>query len=437
MLDNPPDILLFLGLTLWIVFPYIMGKAWLSTWREHKNPDWLLLACPLLLQCILAVVYNNDLALISAHDIDNGATLPYGHLWFFLNPFYGTLHTYLFFLIGWNLAFAGIMYFLIQRKRLNLTWVYWCEILNVILILVHNPQSIVPMSFVYLVPAIGPVMLTVAGLIKLPVGWSMTLTDRHFQCAFAQIAPIDAPYWECLHFSPSYFLHSMDAWYNFTVYIILCAWIIRALKLWNNGRTPRKLAFDILNTTRTAGIVIKLMMKTGLYERQVTKLIKSLSGKVAVDIGSNDGYYTRLLKQRFQIVYPIDPNPKYDAYHFALSDTNRLGYLYTDSKSNRSSSLFPTFRYRKDNYSASKKIEVTVSRFDSLFEWADFVKIDVEGAEFEVIKGMSRADVGMVLVELHDETRISELVALLDLQNFTVTRIDRNHFLGKKPAKPF
>lgn len=432
-IDPQPSFLIGVSWAVWFCLPYTVFKICIDIWRENENPKWLLLLPPMILQTILALVYNNDTALIMAYNLDQGATLPYGRLWFFLNPFYGQA-IYLQFILGWNFAFLGIMYFLITRNRLKVEWVYWCEVLNVMLMFVHNPQSIVPMTFVYLVPALTPVMLAIAAIIKLPIGWSIPISaNRHWQCAFGSQSPVGAPFWECLHFTPSYFLVSSDAWFNFTVYIVVGIWGIRAVNEWRAGRTPRKLAFDFLNQSHLAPWVIWFMQKTGLYERRVTRLVKSLSGHTAVDVGANDGYYMRLLQEHFLNVLAIDPNPKYKHYPLmALSDYNGTASFYVDKNSARAGSLFPEFRYRNALYSGKEKFTVQVRRLDNHKGPIDFVKIDVEGAEFEVIKGMSGANVSTVLVELHDEARDLELIALLGLQKFTVTRIDRNHFLGEK-----
>lgn len=116
----------------------------------------------------------------------------------------------------------------------------------------------------------------------------------------------------------------------------------------------------------------------------------------------------------------------------ALSDYNGTADFYFDTNSTRAGSLLPAFTYRNAVYSGRQKITVQVRRLDNCKKHIDFVKIDVEGAEFEVIKGMSGADVDKVLIELHDETRAQELVALLEAQGFKVAYIDRNHFFGAK-----
>lgn len=229
MLDPTPDLAIVLTLGIAFGVPWLLGRAW----TFDKKYDWKTFLLPIMLQIIVLVIGKNDTALIDAYQIDGGATLPYGRLWFILNPFYATEWTYLLFIFAWNMAFLGIMGFLVQHGKLSAKWVFWSEMLNVSLMLIHNPQSIVPMTFVYLAPAFTPLALVLAGIIKLPLDWSFPIwANRHFQCAFGSQAPSGVPYWECLHFQLDYFLISSDAWYNYFVYAILAAWIAWSLKLW-------------------------------------------------------------------------------------------------------------------------------------------------------------------------------------------------------------
>ncbi len=195
---------------------------------------------PLVLsQLALAIFYINDLALVFTFRDNGGATLPYSPLWFALNPFAQTVHTYLWYLFSWQMAFLGIMLFLLKHKKTTLNAVYWSQITNIVLVLMHNPQSIVPMSFVYLIPALGPFVLIIAGIIKLPIGWSLNLKDTHWSCAFGNsnyvISQFNVP---CAHFTQftNFFIYP-SILYNYYVYIMLAIMIIGYLRIWHSLRS--------------------------------------------------------------------------------------------------------------------------------------------------------------------------------------------------------
>jgi hypothetical protein len=399
----------------WIL-ALIVGKMWLNIWKEKQKPNWVLFVPPICWQVILAIVYVNDYALVWIYQFNKGATLPYGVLWFILNPFWNTINTYLWYLLAWSMAFLGIMYFLVKHDKLNVEYVYWTQITNIIFVIAHNPQSITVLSFIYLIPVFGLPALGLAAIIKLPIGWSFPPTDSHWTCAFGGSHIVVSPEQygiPCNHFSLqlAYWIQYPSLVFNYIMYAIIAFWIVKTLYAYTN---PRAVIARILLKLRLFYLFrIILLERLGLFERKVVQCIKNSKGYMFVDVGSANGYFAKLARKTFQQVITIDPNPKWQSnYQYALSDKNGRG-MY-----------FPI------NY--DKPRLTNTLRFDSLIHHADLVKIDVEGAEFEVIKGMSGAHVRNILVELHDESRDLELIALLGLQGFTCTRIDRNHFFARK-----
>ena len=433
--DNPVNAVTLLGWSAnvgtWVI-TWLMGRIWLETWRKDtKRRLWLLYAPAIIAQLALALFYENDLALVAAYELDHGATLPYGPAWFWLNPFYGLRFGFLEYLFVWSMGVLAIMWVAARRGLIDQEWVFKCQLVNMLLVGIHNPQSIVPISFVYLVPILGPGAFIVAALIKLPIGWSPLFANRHWDCAFGTTPPPGAPYWECLHFTPAYFLNTIDAVYNFSVYLLLGLWCAKAFKLWTNTRQPvsiRALGFRFLARLRLLDFLRDTLQANGLYERRVAHYMTRIRGDLFVDVGSNNGYYARLLKNNFKQCVTVDPSPSCRAnYQVALSDRNGDAIFYTRRGGSSADSLLPSFDYKGGTYRGKETRKVQTCRFDALFPRARLVKIDVEGAELAVLRGMSGSIVERLVIEVHRDTELPVIVQLLHSRNYQIWRIDRVH----------
>ena len=143
----------------------------------------------------------------------------------------------------------------------------------------------------------------------------------------------------------------------------------------------------------------KLSFLFGRYEPETSNYMRQLTGEVAFDVGAHIGYYSRLLSRRFKTVYAFEPDERNFAFlkrntrgckniipvHAALSNTTGSVAFFSVKGStfrhslidegNTTRSTVPTFTM--DDFVKKNNI-ATVS----------FVKIDVEGAEDAVLKGM-------------------------------------------------
>jgi len=201
----------------------------------------------------------------------------------------------------------------------------------------------------------------------------------------------------------------------------------------------------------------------GVYERNVRDLLKSIRGDCFYDVGANVGYYSLLLRHNFRRVYAVEPVLR-NVRHLkrrlslrfvrnimvvpiALSDKNGKATFYVNSDSRTvidnlsASSLLERFEFRSCDHSpdrtyAGSPISVETMTFDSLLSEprADLVKIDVEGAEFQVLEGMRESlasrRVNNILVELHDRDRKGELEAMLSSNFSHVFWVDPQHLYG-------
>lgn len=162
----------------------------------------------------------------------------------------------------------------------------------------------------------------------------------------------------------------------------------------------------ILDKAEIHDYSMMLSIKKGkIYEPEVTKYITQelMQGQTFMDIGANNGYYTVLTSQ---IVGPkgrvLSVEPNYIAfnrlmknveknelnnvstYNFALSDFNGKANLHlnTDSEDGLASLLNVT--------EESVLTTVNVNKFDDVFEneTIDLVKMDAEGSEIAILRGM-------------------------------------------------
>lgn len=147
----------------------------------------------------------------------------------------------------------------------------------------------------------------------------------------------------------------------------------------------------------------------------------SLKGDVAIDIGAHTGAYAMRLARNFQQVYAFEPNPavykvlkrnikdnkieNVQAEPIALSDKDGTAVMRTSQKF-LSAATIAEKHY--DWLEWDKKVEVQVESLDSYWKRMagkiDFVKIDVEGHELAVLKGMTetiKKDHPIMSVEVH------------------------------------
>jgi len=131
----------------------------------------------------------------------------------------------------------------------------------------------------------------------------------------------------------------------------------------------------------------------------INKFVKSY--RTSVDVGAYSGLYTLCLSRRFKKVYAFEPIPElYNAlltfklkntqvFNVALSskNENRILCIPTSDKTTKNAEAFLVNRVAKDDVNV-KKISVICRTLDSFdITDLDFVKIDVEGHELEVIAG--------------------------------------------------
>jgi len=148
----------------------------------------------------------------------------------------------------------------------------------------------------------------------------------------------------------------------------------------------------------------------GSYETLETEFVKQevKKGDVVVDIGANIGYYSLILAKivcNTGKVFAFEPAP--DNYsilkknveinnyknvvleNFAISDTNGEIELYLSEESMGWHRIYPS-KYCGENHIKVKTITLDdYFRNNSFKDKISFIKMDVEGAELGILKGMT------------------------------------------------
>ena len=146
-------------------------------------------------------------------------------------------------------------------------------------------------------------------------------------------------------------------------------------------------------------------------------LRKEAKGGLALDIGANIGYSTLSLCKNMKKVIAIEPDErsrkllkkniklnrfkeKVKIYDFAISDKEEEKIFYLSKHPNLSA-------FNKNKKYWTKKIKVKTKKIDDLGVIPNFIKMDLEGHEIEVINGamssLKKTDFCRILLEVHPQ----------------------------------
>lgn len=156
------------------------------------------------------------------------------------------------------------------------------------------------------------------------------------------------------------------------------------------------------------------LTKYGVYEPAETALIKKLikPDYVVLDIGANIGYFTLIMAKQSKQLYAFEPESRnYQTLQKNIEFNNLENvHLHNVAVAEKSGSstlhLCDTNRGMHRIYESQWCKEGTVNvptiAIDDLIEYADFIKMDIEGAELGALKGMKR------LLKNHHPTLLME-----------------------------
>ena len=190
-------------------------------------------------------------------------------------------------------------------------------------------------------------------------------------------------------------------------------------------------------------------------EKQVVELVKELFGNLFVDIGANFGYYSIMLSNNFKEVLSIEPEPKnmsivkrntrnipnIRTLQVAIGESDGFSRLFLSPTRPGAHATVPSGMDDRVFHSAfpsgiKHSIRVKTLTLASMLrsKTADLIKVDVEGAEWEVLAGAREImdKIQSWLIELHDIKRKKELESLMASYNYRCRWVDENHLYAKR-----
>jgi len=184
-------------------------------------------------------------------------------------------------------------------------------------------------------------------------------------------------------------------------------------------------------------------LKTLPHEKSVQKTLKNLKGDLFVDVGANLGFYCFILNRNFKRIIAVEPHPSnmeeirnsmrsfgiknIECVQKAISNRNGLLPLFLSAGDTGHALGEWT---RKDEHMIVETI--TLQALLRNYNTIDLVKVDVEGAEWQVLEGSLPIidKIKSWVIELHNLERKTELESLLSSLNYIVEWLDYNHIFA-------
>jgi FkbM family methyltransferase len=174
-----------------------------------------------------------------------------------------------------------------------------------------------------------------------------------------------------------------------------------------------------------------------IYDKKVyDRFFGPKTGQIIVDVGANFGVFSlrssKVVGKTGQII-SIEPEPvnfevlkfhiklnkikNISVYNMALGNKNKSVDLYIGS-SHLTHSI-------KISSNGGKKVTVRMATFDCVMkkeniQSVDLAKIDVEGAEIEVLEGIKDINVKKIVMEYHGKDKIEKISLCLRSRGYTV-----------------
>jgi len=192
----------------------------------------------------------------------------------------------------------------------------------------------------------------------------------------------------------------------------------------------------------------RLLGTLGIIEPRMSDYLRAKRGRIFVDVGAYHGHYSFLLSRNFEQVIAIEPvraNADFlrEAITYRNADNIKIIRMAVAAEEGaRQFGLMPQLSESKlfsQNNAQGGLTNVQATTLDSLlrpYQEIDLVKLDVEGAEFEVLEGAteSMSKIRSWMIELHDQARKSKLQAHMATSGYNLLWLDQGHlFAFRRP----
>jgi len=207
----------------------------------------------------------------------------------------------------------------------------------------------------------------------------------------------------------------------------------------------------------SGGVLVNGKIELPQHERGIAQWIIKHAKGMCVDIGAGIGTHTRVMAQipKVNLVYAFEPIPynycklaslnlpKVKIMPFALGRNAGIIKLYANKVGK--ATHFPwvnataIFSKRAVGHAYKESITVPVMPLNKAILKADFLKIDVEGMEYDVLLGAKGVyDKAWMVVELHgwNNYKIKDLVNLLSKTHQILNKIPPNYAVHHIFLKP-
>jgi FkbM family methyltransferase len=194
----------------------------------------------------------------------------------------------------------------------------------------------------------------------------------------------------------------------------------------------------------------RLLGIVGVVEPRMSDLLKARHGRIFVDVGAYHGHYSLLLSRNFAQIIAVEPVPSNADFLRAVIAYRKVGNVrivrMAASAQEGASQLqiMPQPSESKlmpNGINRGITISIPTFRLDSLlrpYDEVDLVKLDVEGAEFDVLRGAtgSMSKIRSWLIELHHQTEKIRLESYLSSRGYGLRWIDRGHLFAFREVIP-
>jgi FkbM family methyltransferase len=182
------------------------------------------------------------------------------------------------------------------------------------------------------------------------------------------------------------------------------------------------------------------LMATGLYETYTRKIFSPRPGETVIDVGAHIGFYTvqcaRLVGKTGTVI-AIEPDPRNFTLLMRNIRLNRLSNVIALNLALGAINGFVSFSLCQDpgssQVSDSGRIQVKVRRLDDVLmelkiKKIDWIKIDVEGYEMEVLKGAINTLKHNRKLRLIIEVHSGDVLSFMQQLGFSESKLSYNIF---------